>query len=287
VGTAPSPPARLRRRRVELLRRPGPSPTQDGGGPDGPAHQALVHLKLPALTPATLMVDHANALARTRTDDGRWEELSRSLDDHESVLRAVADPHRAPEVLRFRQPVQAWRFYDQLRADAAARPGSQRSRRRPRCYPAMAPVWPLWSKRSASATPTLSTERLTLPSLDPAFRSSHGTVGSSFTCARRHCSVRSPPGISPTAPSATCSGSLRCSPLGRRNCSCSTNPRPASTTTSSDRWQPSSPRPPRPARLSLSLIRVPWLKASTLPASQQTSPWSRTPTRPGSRNKPS
>lgn len=74
----------------------------------------------PALTPATLLVDRANALARTRTDDGHWEELSRSLDDHESLLRAVADPQRAPEVLRLRQQVQGWRFYDQLRTDAAA-----------------------------------------------------------------------------------------------------------------------------------------------------------------------
>jgi predicted ATPase len=49
-----------------------------------------------------------------------WVELSRSLRPWESMLTELADPERAPELLRVRRMIRGWRFYDSFRADAAA-----------------------------------------------------------------------------------------------------------------------------------------------------------------------
>jgi predicted ATPase len=49
-----------------------------------------------------------------------WVELTRSLRPWESMLTELADPERAPELLRVRRMIRGWRFYDSFRADAAA-----------------------------------------------------------------------------------------------------------------------------------------------------------------------
>jgi predicted ATPase len=49
-----------------------------------------------------------------------WTELTRSLRPWESMLTELADPERAPELLRVRRLVRGWRFYDGFRADADA-----------------------------------------------------------------------------------------------------------------------------------------------------------------------
>jgi predicted ATPase len=49
-----------------------------------------------------------------------WTELTRSLRPWESMLTELADPDRAPELLRVRRLVRGWRFYDGFRADADA-----------------------------------------------------------------------------------------------------------------------------------------------------------------------
>ena len=49
-----------------------------------------------------------------------WRELTRSLQPWESMLTELADPERAPELLRVRRMIQGWRFYDSFRADAEA-----------------------------------------------------------------------------------------------------------------------------------------------------------------------
>ncbi|WP_076263263.1 AAA family ATPase [Intrasporangium flavum] len=49
-----------------------------------------------------------------------WTELSRSLRPWESMLTELADPERAPELLRVRRLVRGWRFYDGFRTDAHA-----------------------------------------------------------------------------------------------------------------------------------------------------------------------
>lgn len=73
----------------------------------------------PVLRPATLQVDRRGPLVRVR--DGRsWQVLDTALDPSDSLLRQVADPERAPEVLLLRERIRAWRFYDHFRTDADA-----------------------------------------------------------------------------------------------------------------------------------------------------------------------
>lgn len=49
-----------------------------------------------------------------------WTELTRSLRPWESMLTELADPQRAPELMRVRRLIRGWRFYDGFRADASA-----------------------------------------------------------------------------------------------------------------------------------------------------------------------
>ncbi|GGN08261.1 hypothetical protein GCM10009721_40100 [Terrabacter tumescens] len=55
-----------------------------------------------------------------RTARPGWTELTRSLRPWESMLTELADPERAPELLRVRRMIRGWRFYDGFRADAGA-----------------------------------------------------------------------------------------------------------------------------------------------------------------------
>ncbi|KGN37759.1 AAA family ATPase [Knoellia subterranea] len=49
-----------------------------------------------------------------------WTQLTTSLRPWQSMLTELADPERAPELLRMRRLISGWRFYDGFRADAAA-----------------------------------------------------------------------------------------------------------------------------------------------------------------------
>jgi predicted ATPase len=56
------------------------------------------------------------------------------LQHYDSMLSEVADPEGAPEVLRVREQVRSWRFYDHFATDSAARhpyPDAGRRRLRP------------------------------------------------------------------------------------------------------------------------------------------------------------
>jgi predicted ATPase len=73
----------------------------------------------PFLRPSNLLVDRRSAMVRVR--DGRdWRVLESHLDEFDSVMRQIADPERAPEVLRLRETIRGWRFYDHFRTDADA-----------------------------------------------------------------------------------------------------------------------------------------------------------------------
>ncbi|WP_426006667.1 AAA family ATPase [Paenarthrobacter sp. NyZ202] len=74
----------------------------------------------PVARPGSLLVDRKGSLARLRDADGQWTELSRRLDTFQSMLTEVSDQDRAPEVLRVRDSVRSWRFYDHFRTDADA-----------------------------------------------------------------------------------------------------------------------------------------------------------------------
>lgn len=71
------------------------------------------------MRPATLLVRRRRPLVEVR--DGRgWTPITDSLATYESVLTEVIDPVRAPELLRVRDQVRSWRFYDHFRTDAEA-----------------------------------------------------------------------------------------------------------------------------------------------------------------------
>jgi predicted ATPase len=72
----------------------------------------------PVYRPSALMVDRRNALVRLRDDHGKWEILTDSLRTFDTMLSELNDPERAPEILRVRDMVRGWRFYDYFRTDA-------------------------------------------------------------------------------------------------------------------------------------------------------------------------
>jgi predicted ATPase len=74
----------------------------------------------PVYRPAGLLADRRNALVRLRDEDGEWGVLADSLQNFDTMLSEVSDAKRAPEIMRVRDTVRSWRFYDHFRADGEA-----------------------------------------------------------------------------------------------------------------------------------------------------------------------
>lgn len=73
----------------------------------------------PFLRSSNVLVERRGAMVRRR--QGRhWESVDDHLSVFESVFSQLADPQRMPEVLRLRETIRAWRFYDHFRTDADA-----------------------------------------------------------------------------------------------------------------------------------------------------------------------
>lgn len=73
----------------------------------------------PVLRPAALLSDRAGPAVRTRTADGGWHR-SQGIRPYDSMLSELADPQLAPDLLRLRELIRSWRFYDHVRTDAEA-----------------------------------------------------------------------------------------------------------------------------------------------------------------------
>ena len=71
----------------------------------------------PVMRSGSLIVDRQEALVRIRSDDGDWRLSFDRLAPYDSMMTQVADPSSAPEVLRLRETIRAWRFYDHFRTD--------------------------------------------------------------------------------------------------------------------------------------------------------------------------
>ncbi|MFI9307475.1 AAA family ATPase [Streptomyces triculaminicus] len=74
----------------------------------------------PVLRPATLLCDRSGPAVRTRTADGGWHRTVNALRPYDSMLSELADPQLAPDLLRLRELIRSWRFYDHVRTDAHA-----------------------------------------------------------------------------------------------------------------------------------------------------------------------
>jgi predicted ATPase len=74
----------------------------------------------PLLRPSAVLCERDNGIVRIRADHrSAWSEPY-PVRPYDSMLSEFADPHRAPEVIRMREQVRSWRFYDHIRTDAAA-----------------------------------------------------------------------------------------------------------------------------------------------------------------------
>jgi predicted ATPase len=72
------------------------------------------------LRPSALLADRRGPLVRARGEQSEWVNLTQQLSTFDSMMTHVADPRHTPELLLLREEIRGWRFYDQLRTDAAA-----------------------------------------------------------------------------------------------------------------------------------------------------------------------
>jgi predicted ATPase len=70
-----------------------------------------------ALRPSTMLVDRHGPLVRIRSNNDEWSIVAENLSTFESMMTQLADPRNAPEMLRLRELIRAWRFYDHFRTD--------------------------------------------------------------------------------------------------------------------------------------------------------------------------
>jgi predicted ATPase len=70
-----------------------------------------------ALRPSTMLVDRHGPLVRIRSKNDEWSIVAENLSTFESMMTQLADPRNAPEMLRLRELIRAWRFYDHFRTD--------------------------------------------------------------------------------------------------------------------------------------------------------------------------
>jgi predicted ATPase len=73
----------------------------------------------PLLRPAAVLCDRDHGIVRIRGDNREWSDPY-PIRLYDSMLSEFADPRQAPEVLRVREQIRSWRFYDHIRTDAAA-----------------------------------------------------------------------------------------------------------------------------------------------------------------------
>lgn len=95
---------------------------QFSGMPTAFAHDPVIKREVifagSVMRPASTLVRRKGSKVDVR-DDG-WTTITEELGERDSILSEVADPNSTPEVLRVRQSVRSWRFYDGFRVDAHA-----------------------------------------------------------------------------------------------------------------------------------------------------------------------
>ena len=73
----------------------------------------------PLLRPAAVLCERDNGIVRIREDRRTWSD-PQPIRPYDSMLSEFADPRQSPEVLRVREQIRSWRFYDHIRTDATA-----------------------------------------------------------------------------------------------------------------------------------------------------------------------
>ncbi len=73
----------------------------------------------PFYRPSSLLVDRLGPVVKRRNGRG-FEVVAQHMNAYDSLFGQLADPNAMPEVLRLRENIRAWRFYDQFRTDQDA-----------------------------------------------------------------------------------------------------------------------------------------------------------------------
>lgn len=76
-----------------------------------------------AYRPSTVLVERRAALVKSRIETNNtaaWQTLNIHMQHSDSIFTELADPERTPEVIRLRDSIRAWRFYDHFRSDIDA-----------------------------------------------------------------------------------------------------------------------------------------------------------------------
>lgn len=74
-----------------------------------------------SLRPANLLADRRGSFVRIRSNQtGAWRDSVKDLPASDSMMTHCADPEDGLELLRLRERMRAWRFYDDLRTDRDA-----------------------------------------------------------------------------------------------------------------------------------------------------------------------
>jgi predicted ATPase len=72
----------------------------------------------PVLRPSAMLVDRRGPMVQIRAEDESWKIVTDRLSGFDSMMTHVADPRNAPEMLKLRESIRRWRFYDHFRTDA-------------------------------------------------------------------------------------------------------------------------------------------------------------------------
>lgn len=95
----------------------------------------------PTLRPGSVLVQRAGPLAEVRANTGNhFDELTRALPAHRSLLSEFAGPGELSELVAVRNRLRGWRFYDGFRADADAPARDRMWEPARRCSPMTAPT---------------------------------------------------------------------------------------------------------------------------------------------------
>ncbi len=74
----------------------------------------------PILRPSTLLVDRHGPVVRIHAENGESDLATHQLSAFDSMMATLSDPRNAPEMLRLRELIRDWRFYDHFRTDVDA-----------------------------------------------------------------------------------------------------------------------------------------------------------------------
>ncbi len=68
--------------------------------------------------PGSILIDRQGPSVRVRDEANQWRALPIHLAPFEGLMTHCVDPVSTPELLRLRERIRAWRFYDHFRTDA-------------------------------------------------------------------------------------------------------------------------------------------------------------------------